>query len=149
MINDSNLEKLLDEDGYLVRPIVGVSMMPLLDQNKDAVKLKKTNEDLNVYDVPLYRRPTGEYVLHRIIKVRKNYYIIRGDNCSMTEKVPKSWILAVAEGFYKEGKYIPCTDENYKQYSVQIVKGWRRKKYKYLVKAVFRKLAFWKKKNGK
>ena len=56
----------------------GTSMLPMLRQG-DSVVLSPCPERLKKYDLPLYRRDNGEYVLHRVIKVGKSYTCI-GDN---------------------------------------------------------------------
>ena len=83
-----SMQHAIHEIGFVVRPVVGTSMMPLLDQQTDTVRLVKAPERLKKYDVPLYRRPDGELVLHRIVKVCADYYVIRGDNTNYTEIVP-------------------------------------------------------------
>ena len=116
MNNEKNIEKALKDNGFLVCPVVGDSMLPMLNQTRDLVKLVPVNGILKKYDLPLYRRPDGTLVLHRIIEVRKNYYIICGDNRKNPEKVPHGWVIAVTEGYYKDGTYIPCTDPGYIEY---------------------------------
>jgi hypothetical protein len=37
------------------------------------------------YDVIFYRRENGQYVLHRIIKIKKDGYVCRGDNQTAKE----------------------------------------------------------------
>ena len=56
----------------------GTSMLPMLRQG-DSVVLSPCPEKLKKYDLPLYRRDNGEYVLHRVVKVGKSYTCI-GDN---------------------------------------------------------------------
>lgn len=110
------LEELLAEKGKIVRPIEGDSMMPMLNQEKDLVQITTIAAPLKKGDLPLYKRPSGQYVLHRIIALRKDYALICGDNRTAAEKVPYAWMIGIAEGFYKNGKYIPCTDKSYLEY---------------------------------
>lgn len=81
-------EEYLEQNGTLTYSNVGVSMLPLLRQGKDLFTVEKTNgRRLKKGDVVLYRRRSGraengvEYVLHRIIRVTENGYVILGDNC--------------------------------------------------------------------
>lgn len=115
--NHKSIEQLIEEYGEFIRPISGVSMLPLLRQSKDAVRLVKPQRELSVGDVPLYKRPSGQYVLHRIAKVNKRSYIIRGDNCISFEKVPKKWVVAVANGFYRDGELVLEDNPEYKEYT--------------------------------
>lgn len=123
-----NIEQVLEKQGYAVCPVRGDSMLPMLDQKKDLVKLVPVSGTLSKYDLPLYRRPNGKLVLHRIIGVRRGYYITCGDNRTVSEKVPFEWVIAVAEGYYKSGKYIPIDDGEYLKYVRKHCRGrWRRK----------------------
>lgn len=101
-----SIEQGLKEQGTLLRPVKGDSMMPLLDEKRDIVKLVPTSGVLKPYDLPLYRRPNGALVLHRIIKVRKKHYIICGDNRQFYERVPHEWVIALAVGRYRDGEYL-------------------------------------------
>ena len=109
MVNNPSptcVEQVLREQGELLRPIEGNSMMPLLDEKTDIVRLVAAPSRLARYDLPLYRRPTGELVLHRIIKVRRNYYVICGDNRSRYERVPHEWVIARAVGRYRGDEFL-------------------------------------------
>ena len=57
----------------------GVSMLPMLRQGINTVVLSPLPEKLKKYDIPLYQRSNGKYVLHRIVKVGSTYTCI-GDN---------------------------------------------------------------------
>lgn len=111
-----SIEQALEKEGFLIRPVSGDSMMPMLDQRRDAVKIVPVSVPLKKYDLPLYRRPGGQYVLHRIIALRKRYCVTCGDNRWRSEKVPYEWIVGIAEGYFKDGKYISCRDREYVKY---------------------------------
>ena len=97
----------------LLRPVSGDSMMPLLDERTDIVKLVPVSGVLKPYDLPLYRRPSGALVLHRIIKVKKKCYIICGDNRQFYERVPHEWVIALAVGRYRGGDYLDFESEEH------------------------------------
>jgi signal peptidase I len=80
-------EELLARDGYLVYKTRGVSMEPMMRQNRDLVIIRIPTCRLHKYDVALYRRGRN-YVLHRVIGVEKDHYLIRGDNTYSVETVP-------------------------------------------------------------
>lgn len=111
--------------GFVVRPVVGMSMMPLLNQHTDSVRLVAVTRPLVKYDIPLYVRPGGEYVLHRIVKVCDGYYVIRGDNTDYTEIVPFDWVVAVADGCSKNGVWHSFSDIDMKRYAKKTVRWWR------------------------
>lgn len=60
----------------------GISMLPLLRQGTDSVLLSFPPERLKKYDMVLYRRENGQYVLHRIVEADASgmVYTCIGDN---------------------------------------------------------------------
>lgn len=86
-VRPCSLEEIIEREGQIAYPNVGDSMWPLIRQGKDLVIItRKPQGRLKRYDIPLYRRDSdrqannGKYVLHRILHVRKNDYLITGDN---------------------------------------------------------------------
>ena len=60
-------------------------------------------------DVILYRRVGGKLVLHRILEVGADSYVLCGDNQYIKEYgVKKEQVLGVLEGVYRDEKYIDC-----------------------------------------
>ena len=118
-MSNSTYAEQLRLHGSLVYTNVGDSMMPLLRQNRDLLIVNKKPEGrCKKYDVVLYQRPTGEYVLHRILKVRKADYVICGDNRWGREfGVPDEWILGVLAAVVRDGKQINVTDWKYRLYT--------------------------------
>lgn len=57
----------------------GISMLPMLRQGMDNVILSPLPEKLRKYDLPLYQRKDGKYILHRVVEVGDTYTCI-GDN---------------------------------------------------------------------
>lgn len=112
------IEKQLAEQGFYVSTTVGVSMRPMLRNRHDRVIIVPLGEErLKKYDLPLYRRPDGKYVLHRIIGVEDGYYVIRGDNTYVKEKVPDSWIVGVMSEFYRGKRHVLADDQGYRRYA--------------------------------
>ena len=79
-MSEQTFEQVLEEQGTLVYTNVGNSMLPLIREGRDLIILKKPEGRLKKYDVPLYKRDSGQYVLHRVLKVRESDYVICGDN---------------------------------------------------------------------
>lgn len=113
---NNTIEKVLEENGKHYQTTVGDSMEPMLRDRTNIVEIVKPSQPLKRYDLPLYRRPSGQYVLHRIHKVKKDCYITCGDNRYFRERVPKEWVVGVMSGYYKDGAYIPATDPKYRRY---------------------------------
>lgn len=115
---NSTIEQELALHGHGFFLTVGDSMEPLLHNRKSTVVIERVKEPLKKYDVALYRRPTGEYVLHRIIKVCGQEYLICGDNRTWREKVPEAWIIGVMTGYYGDERnaYVSCDSKLYRSY---------------------------------
>lgn len=79
----------------------GISMLPMLRPGIDSVELSAPPAKLKKYDIPLYQRKDGSYVLHRIVKIRKTYYCA-GDNQLHIEKgLEHHQIIALVTAFYR------------------------------------------------
>lgn len=112
------IEEELALHGHGFFQTVGDSMEPLLHNRKSTVVIEKKRRSLKQYDVVLYRRPTGEYVLHRIVKVLDGKYLIRGDNRIWKETVPEEWIIGVMTGFFRTERCgcMSCEEPEYLKY---------------------------------
>lgn len=113
------IEKQLRENGFYVSTTVGVSMWPMLRNRRDRVILRplEAGERLSRFDLPLYRRSDGKYVLHRIIGVEDGYYVIRGDNTYAKEKVFDNQIIGVVSEFYRKDRHILADNSKYRSYA--------------------------------
>lgn len=109
----------------------GVSMMPLLRQGKDSVLLTKLDREPKKYDIVAYRRPNGQIVIHRIMKIKKDECIMCGDNHGELERgITKNDILAVVKGIYRDEEYVDLsTSKWYKKYLRKLPFQHFRKKY--------------------
>ena len=99
-------------------------MLPLIRQGIDKVVLTKAPEELKKYDLPLYRRSNGQFVLHRVVGKNKNGYVMCGDNQFRHEPdIKHEQILAIACAMYKGDEYISFDDKKYLAYcKKQVVK---------------------------
>ena len=93
------IEQELATRGRSLFQTVGNSMEPLLHNRKSTVVIEKKQNRLKTGDVALYRRPAGEYVLHRVVKVLDGAYLICGDNRLWKEAVPEEWDIGVMVGY--------------------------------------------------
>ena len=113
-----SFEEILKKQGTLLFTPRGNSMQPLLKNGENPVVLLPVDGRLQKGDVPFYRRENGQYVLHRIVRVRKNSYDCCGDNQSAIEKgVRDDMILAKMAGFYQGSTYISADETWVKRYA--------------------------------
>ena len=59
MIN-SSFEEMIEKEGRLIYSSVGDSMLPLIREGRDIVIIGRCSGRLKKYDVPLYRRDSGQ-----------------------------------------------------------------------------------------
>ena len=88
-------------------------MWPTLKNRKQSVVVKTKTERLKRFDVALYLRPEGTFVLHRVMDKTDNGYIMCGDSQLTKESVKEENVFGVMIGFYRGEKYIEVTDPDY------------------------------------
>jgi hypothetical protein len=117
MAERRTFEEELQCHGNLVYTNVGCSMMPLLRQGHDLVEIvKKEPGSCKKYDVVLYKRG-DRYILHRILKVLENGYIIVGDHNYRREyDITEEQIIGVLVAVVRDGRRISVSDWKYRVY---------------------------------
>ena len=91
-------------------------MYPMLRNRRDTIVIKPVKNRLKKYDVPLYRRG-DKYVLHRIVKVTSEGYVICGDNCLYKEyEVKDKDIIGVLSGFFRDDRKVNMSGVAYNVY---------------------------------
>jgi hypothetical protein len=113
-----NIEEILSSQGFYVSTTVGMSMWPMLKNRRDRIVIAPVGgRKLRRWDVPLYRRPDGKYILHRILRVKQDHFVIRGDNTYALERVPKEWVIGYLTEFYRKGKHVKTDSLAYRCYA--------------------------------
>jgi hypothetical protein len=112
------MKETLQNSGEVIFTPSGSSMLPLLRNRKEKVCIVKPQENpLKKYDMPLFVRNNGQYILHRILAVKADGYVIIGDNQYVKEyRVQHSQVIGVVKGIWRNGKYISCEDFWYQAY---------------------------------
>ncbi len=107
------IREKLDAGGTVTFTPHGTSMLPMLRDGEDVVVLKKPSGRLRLFDLPLYQRENGQYVLHRVIDFGNDgSYVLCGDNQFAKERgIKDGQIIAVVTAFFRKGK----------QYSMQAI----------------------------
>ena len=78
MPSQIKFEEVLEKDGELFFTNVGYSMYPLIRQREDILHIVKSNA-YKKGDIILYKSDIDHYVLHRILKIKKDQIICAGD----------------------------------------------------------------------
>ena len=114
------MEHFLDTDQYLDAvcrmlqggaasvpvPVKGVSMRPFL-RTGDFVFLQLPGEKIRKGDIVLFRRANGQYVLHRVMKIRGDRLWMQGDSQLVKEPIRREQVRARATGAKIRGEMVP------------------------------------------
>ena len=110
----------------------GISMLPMLRQGIDSVVMSPVPEKLKKYDLPLYRRDDGKYILHRIVEAGESYTCCGDNQYDYEYGLRHDQMIAVVTAFTR-GERLHNVDElTYKlycrfwHYSRPIRHLWRR-----------------------
>jgi len=133
-------EEYLEKNGEMTYTNRGTSMLPLLKQGRDMFTVRrKGSERCRKYDVVLYRRPPDKYVLHRIVGVGKEGYVLLGDNCLNKEYgITDTDIIGVMTRYVHKGKEHTTGEIGYQVYSRFIVLCYPFRKIKFRIKQIFK-----------
>lgn len=92
-------------------------MWPMIRGGRDVVEIYRLEGPAKRYDLVLYFRGAKQQgVLHRVLEVRGNDYIIAGDNTGWKESVPKENVVGIATRFCRKGKWHDVNERGYGLY---------------------------------
>ncbi|MBP5166353.1 MAG: S24/S26 family peptidase [Oscillospiraceae bacterium] len=111
----AQLEELERHGKYFSVP-KGISMKPMLGNRKSVVEIHKLSVPAKLYDLVLYLRPNDQGVIHRVLKVRENDYVIAGDNCWQKEYIAKDRVVGIAVRFCRNETWYEVNDPAYRIY---------------------------------
>ncbi len=102
----------LTEEGREVSMIIsGSSMSPFLIHERDTIYFKKPDRELRRGDMVFYQRLNGQFVMHRIWKVKPEGYYIVGDAQQIIEgPVAREQIFALITKVRRKGKILKPGD---------------------------------------
>lgn len=108
------IKEVIETKDFIL-PVYGTSMRPFL-KSKDSVRLIKPQQ-LKKNDIILYQRNNGQYVLHRIIKKKKDGYVLLGDGQTSKEyPIYNNQIIAVVKSYFKKNKEYELKGMKYRLY---------------------------------
>ena len=136
-----DIKTLLQTEGRFVGTTMGVSMRPMIISGRDVVVVEKKKERLKPFDVALYMRNDKDYILHRVLKVTENGYIIRGDNCYKDEIVKEEDVIGVLTQYFKKERPIFMDDKKYLRYVKRRLFWYKPRKFFVITKQKLRKVA--------
>lgn len=128
-----HIEDTLKKEKYYISTTQGYSMWPMLKNRQDTIIVKPVSRRLHRFEVALFKRKK-QYVLHRVVEVLPDGYLIRGDNCLEKEYVSEQQILGVLISFYRKDKKINMNGWKYRffvgawMFLHPIWRGWLRTK---------------------
>lgn len=97
--------------------VTGSSMTPFLVPERDSVELSEIRKEPETGDVFFYRRDNGTYVLHRIVKRKKDGFYFAGDSQTFIEgPVGAGQLLGVCVSFTRKGKRITGNEVRWRLY---------------------------------
>lgn len=100
------VQDVLNSGGTFSLTITGSSMIPFLAGGRDQITLFPITDRLKKNDLPLYRRKSGQFVLHRVVKVcRDGTYSCCGDHqWTLENGLEKSQMIGIARSYVRKGK---------------------------------------------
>lgn len=107
----SMLRDLVREGKEVSMLITGSSMSPFLLSHKDKICFQTPNRPLKRGDMVFYERESGQFVMHRICKVKPDGFYIIGDAQSEIEgPVKEEQIFAIVTKVHRRGKWVEPGD---------------------------------------
>lgn len=108
-------ERLAEGQRVRLSPM-GVSMLPMLREGRDTVELSAPPKRLKRFDLPLYQRADGKYVLHRVVRVGKTYTCAGDNQTALEHGITHEQVIAVVTAFTRDGVTHTTNETGYRLY---------------------------------
>ena len=108
----STLREIIQTGKDVSLIISGSSMAPFLVHHRDSILIGKPIRDLRRGDMVFYERESGQFVMHRIRKVRREGLYLIGDGQTETEgPLNQDRVFAIVKEVHRKGKWIGPKDK--------------------------------------
>ena len=93
-------------------------MLPTIRGDRDILTLSWAPEKLQKYDLPLYRRDNGHFVIHRVVKVAPDgTYTMCGDHQWKLEPgITKEQIVGLVQTIERKGRVFSVSNGHYRRW---------------------------------
>lgn len=109
------LKDTLAKNKDFIMPVRGTSMLPFIYETNQVILTKPS--DLRKNDIIFYQRDDGHFVLHRIYKKKKDYFVLLGDNQTQLEyPIYDKQVLAKVKAVKRKNKIDYLNKFSYKLY---------------------------------
>lgn len=105
----SMLRELTEQGKQVSMLISGNSMSPFLMHGRDSIRFQKPDRKLKKGDMVFFQRKSGQFVMHRIVQVKKDGFYLLGDAQQGRDKeglIEESQIFARIVGVCRKGRWI-------------------------------------------
>ena len=106
----------LESSGTFLFYPKGVSMLPMLRQGIDSVTLSKLPQKLKKYDIILYKRKDGQFVLHRLVKQGETFGFLGDNQYEIEYGIKKVDMIGIASSFTRGNRKYTSNNLIYKIY---------------------------------
>lgn len=107
----SVLRELVQSGQEVSMQIAGNSMSPFMVHARDNITFRTPEQPLRRGDMVFYQRRNGQFVMHRIYKVRpEGYYIVGDAQMEIEGPITKEQIFAIVTKVQRKGKWIDSSD---------------------------------------
>lgn len=112
----ASLEEIISAGGFFTLGISGSSMNPFLIHGRDSVRLIKCRpQDYKKGRILLFKRSSGELVLHRVKRVLSDgSLIMNGDAQVWCEQISPDQAIAAVSDIECNGKIVSCKSLKYR-----------------------------------
>ena len=107
----SALRTLAEEGKEVGLPVSGSSMTPFLAPERDYICFQKPEREPKTGDMVFYQRDSGQFVMHRIYRVKADGYYMVGDAQTEIEgPLRREQIFGIVTKVRRKGKWLQPGD---------------------------------------